>query len=95
MSKLPEVYGWNPKIACRTIEETAFILFKSRMVSLNEVGTFVWEYFREPSSLKDAVAAVSEEFETTPKEATNDVDAFVAQLVERQLLVECTAVAST
>ena len=95
MNNLSEVYRWNPKIACRTIEQTAFILFQSQMVSLNDVGSFVWEYFKEPSSIRNAVAAVTEEFETTPKEATNDVDAFVAQLVERQLLVECTAVAST
>ena len=81
------VYEWNPTIACRTLEDTAFILYQSRMVSLNEVGTFIWERFREPVGVWEVVDAVVEHFETTREQASCDVDGFVRQLAERRLVV--------
>ena len=81
------VYEWNPKIASRTLEDTAFILYQSRMVSLNEVGTFIWERFQEPAGVWEVVDAVVEHFETTREQASSDVDGFVRQLAERELVV--------
>jgi len=82
-----EVYEWNPKIACRTLEDTAFILYQSRMVSLNEVGTFIWERFREPAGVCEIVDAVLEQFETTREQASCDVEEFVRLLAARDLVV--------
>ena len=81
------VYEWNPKIACRTLEDTAFILYQSRMVSLNEVGTFIWERFREPAGVSEVVDAVLEQFETTREQASCDVEGFVRLLAARDLVV--------
>ncbi|MED5464471.1 MAG: PqqD family protein [Myxococcota bacterium] len=81
------VYVWNPKIACRTLEDTAFILYQSRMVSLNEVGTFIWERFREPARVLEVVDEVLEHFETTREQATSDVDGFVRLLAARDLVI--------
>ena len=61
-----EPLKWNPKVACRTLEGTAFILLDSRMVRLNEVGTRIWELFEEGSTVKSVVDQIVEEFERAP-----------------------------
>ena len=81
-------FRWNSRIACRTLEETAFILWQSQMVSLNSVGTFVWEQFRNGSSLREIVDAVENEFEASWDRVALDVSGFVEELVERKLLIE-------
>ncbi len=79
--------AWNDRLATRTLDDTAFVLLRSKMVSLNEVGTFVWEYFRDGSTIKDAADAVLAEFDTTPSQALRDVRVFVEDLVRRSLLI--------
>ena len=81
-------YRWNPRIACRTLEDTAFILHTSKMVSLNEVGTFIWESFKEGAEIKSVVDAVEENFEAPRSQIETDVTSFVEALVERTLLVQ-------
>ena len=81
-------YEWNPEIACRTLEDTAFILHRSKMMSLNEVGTFIWEQFRNPKTIGCVVNAVLEEFDTAREVATLDVNSFCEHLVEREILTE-------
>ena len=49
-------------MACRTLDGTAFILLASRMVSLNEVGTFIWERFQNAATLEDVVQSVDRVF---------------------------------
>ena len=85
------LYQWNPEIACRTLEETAFILHQSKMVSLNDVGTFIWECFKQACPISDVVAAVVDEFDTSHQEAQKDVEEFVAELLGQDLLVEAPA----
>lgn len=78
---------WNPRVACRTLDETAFILLNSRMVRLNEVGTFIWELYENGSTIDEVVAQVVEEFETTTEQAAADANAFVDELVTKELLI--------
>ena len=80
-------YQWNPRIACRTLEDTAFILHESKMVSLNEVGTFIWEQFKKPRAKSAVVDAVENEFDAPRADIAKDVDVFVESLLERALLV--------
>ena len=82
---------WNPKVACRTLDGTAFILLNSRMLSLNEVGTFLWDRLENGANLDALVADVLSEFETTTEQARNDAQAFVHTLVEKELLIEARA----
>jgi hypothetical protein len=81
------ILRWNPKVSCRTLDGTAFILLKSRMLSLNEVGTFIWESFKDGASLGGVVDKVVETFETTPERAESDAREFVHTLLEREMLV--------
>ncbi|MEC9465596.1 MAG: PqqD family protein [Myxococcota bacterium] len=84
-------FKWNPRVATRTLDDTAFVLLQNRMVSLNEVGTFLWGHYKETSSIDDAVDAVVENFETTADEARPDVVEFTRELLNKELLVSVEA----
>lgn len=89
MGELAGQYRWNPLVSCRTLDGTAFILLKSRMVSLNEVGTFIWERLENGAELAHVVAKVVEEFETTGDAARQDAEEFVRVLIDKEMLVPC------
>lgn len=78
---------WNPKVASRTLEDTAFVLVHGRMVTLNSVGTRVWELFERAATPRQVSAAIEREFETTAEQALSDVQSFAASLLERELLI--------
>lgn len=80
-------YAWNPKVASRTLDDTAFVLLQSSMVSLNDVGTYLWEHFKTGSTIGEAVHAVVSEFETTDDVAHTDIVEFVDSLLNKNLLV--------
>ena len=86
---------WNPRVACRTLDGTAFILLNSRMLRLNEVGTYIWERFEDGSTVDQVVEGIVSEFETTPKRATVDAQAFVKQLLTKEVLVPVSARSQT
>ena len=88
------VYRWNPKVACRTLEGTAFVLLNSRLVSLNGVGTRIWELFESGRTVGEVGAQILREFDTTDDVVKHDVGRFVSELVERDMLVSEQAGAS-
>jgi hypothetical protein len=79
----------HPQAISRIIEgEAVIVLPESGQVGvLNEVGTRVWELTDGRRSLEEIVAAIVEEFEITPERARQDVDAFVQELVEKEMLI--------
>lgn len=86
-STVGETYCWNDRVACRTLDGTAFVLLDSRMVSLNEVGTVVWEAFENGCTLNKAIDVIVARFDVIATVAESDVRLFVGDLVQRQLLV--------
>ena len=76
-------------VSCRTLDGTAFILLKSRMVSLNAVGTFIWARLEKGAELDAVVGDVVSEFETDNATARGDAQLFVHALLERDMLVRC------
>ena len=86
-----KMWKWNPKVACRTLEGTAFILLNSRMLSLNEVGTFLWDRLEEGASLEHLIGDVLEEFDAEKTQAKEDAQVFVETLLEKELLIEARA----
>lgn len=80
------IYCWNPKVATRTLDGTAFVLLNSRMVSLNPVGTCVWDLLRDGSSVHQVAEIIAQEFDTTLRIASRDTAAFVEGLLQRRLL---------
>ena len=52
------------------------------MIKLNETGTFLWNYFLEEHSEKDAVASLCAEYEVAEDVARRDVKRFIKILFE-------------
>jgi Coenzyme PQQ synthesis protein D (PqqD) len=78
---------WNPRVAARTLDGTAFVLLEARMVSLNEVGTRIWGRFKDGANLEEVVQTVLAEFDTDEEQARADARAFIAALVGRNMLI--------
>jgi hypothetical protein len=89
MGEVSGRYRWNPLVSCRTLDGTAFVLLKSRMVSLNEVGTFIWERLEKGAELEGVVSEVVQEFETSDDTARLDAEEFVRVLIDKEMLVRC------
>ena len=85
---MTERFKWSPRVASRTLEETAFILNQSQMVSLNPVGTFVWDKLKGTAlSLDELTGAVTAEFEVDAETATQDIEQFLRELIKESLVV--------
>lgn len=85
---MTERFKWSPRVASRTLEETAFILNQSQMVSLNPVGTFVWDKLKGTAlSLDELTGAVTAEFEVDAATATQDIEQFLRELIKESLVV--------
>ena len=80
-------YRWNPRVACRTLDGTAFVLLDSRMVRLNAVGTRMWELLEQGATLKTVRLRIVKEFDVEARRAAADLQAFVDALQARGLLV--------
>ena len=57
------------------------------IMSLNETGVFLWERMQEDCTEDSLVQAILEEYDTTEACARKDVQAFIKQLQEQELLL--------
>ena len=58
------------------------------LITLNEVGAFLWQKLSVDCSVADLVEALLAEYDVTADIATADVERFVASLREKNLLDE-------
>lgn len=58
------------------------------IITLNEVGAFLWEKMSADCTVADLVEALLAEYDVTADIATADVERFVANLREKSLLDE-------
>ena len=58
------------------------------IITLNEVGAFLWQKLAVDSTVADLVAALLAEYDVTAAIATADVERFAASLREKNLLDE-------
>ena len=56
------------------------------MITLNETGAFLWQQLQQERTAGDLAAALLAEYEVTEDVARADVDKFVANLKEAELL---------
>jgi len=82
-------YKRNENFVYRKIQdETILVPIKDNVgdmgsiYNLNEVGAFIWEHLDGKKTLLDIRNMIIEEFEVSPKEAEEDLVAFVSQLKE-------------
>ena len=58
------------------------------IITLNEVGAFLWQKLAADCTVADLVEAILAEYDVTADIATADVERFVASLREKNLLDE-------
>ena len=80
----------HSKLAHRVIEGQAFIMDPrdSMLHALNGTATVVWREAAKGAAPEAIARAVAEEFEVGPEEARRDVEAFLAGLRKKGLLID-------
>ena len=59
-------------------------------MTLNPTAAFLWEAMAQPKSAQELTLALTEEFEVTGEQASQDVEAFIAHLLENGFIQEVT-----
>jgi hypothetical protein len=80
-------YRWNPAVATRTLDGTAFVLVHSRMVSLNDAGTRIWALCQGGATVDSVAQLLTSEYDVDLGRATGDAHSFLETLRERGMLV--------
>jgi len=60
----------------------------NEIMSLNGAGAFLWNILREGADVQELVTKLMQEYDVDGKTAAKDVDAFLAQLREKDLITE-------
>ncbi len=87
---MPDCYlVQNPQTAWRVYDGEAVIICPddSTLNTLNAVGTLIWQAADGKTPLSAIVARISEEFDVEPKQAEQDLAAFIEKLCQRGLLM--------
>jgi hypothetical protein len=73
----------------RTIDGQAVIMdpLEGKLLTLNEVGTFIWEMADGNFTQEDMLTSLCREFEVSREAASSDLDEFTATLREKSLLL--------
>ncbi len=79
----------SPKTAWRVIEGEAVILSLDTKAfrGLNPVGSRVWELIDGRRSVDEIVEVIVREFDVTPERAAADVQTFVRELLDKELVI--------
>lgn len=67
-------------------EEVILHSGSERYFGLNEVGTRLWELLEEPRTIDELVATVREEFDVSEEQAHRDIESFIGDLEEADLI---------
>ncbi|TYP69146.1 PqqD family protein [Paenibacillus methanolicus] len=81
-------YKWKTNCDMMELEELCMVmdLDNYTVSQLNEVGSFCWRQLEEPHSVEQLSQAVCETFEINASDAAMDVQAFVDDLLARNLV---------
>jgi len=64
----------------------AQVMDMNGIITLNDTGSHLWELLEEERTADELAAALVERFETTPTQALTDVNAFLKQIGELEML---------
>ena len=84
-------YRRNPHTAWQVLEEGGMILNlqANEISATNPTGAWIWQHLDERVTVRQLTAALMREFEVTPEEARQAIEAYLAEL-EAKSLVEVT-----
>ena len=79
----------NPATPARIIEGEAVIVspFDSKLHTLNEVGTFIWERADGSTELDQIVDELCQTFDIDRERARQDAERFVESCLEKQVML--------
>lgn len=79
----------HPQVASRIVDGEALIVLadSGEVTVLNEVGSRIWKLADGSRSVAEIIETIAAEYDTTPQQAQQDVESFVRELVENQMLV--------
>jgi len=83
------IWAQNPAVITRTIDGLAVIMDprEGKVLSLNPVGTLIWEMADGKNSREEILAAVCSEFDVSSELASSDLAEFVETLAGKNLLL--------
>ena len=62
------------------------VLSFNGLISVNEIGAFLWELLQEETTIEELVAAVLKEYEVDEKTAREDIEEFIDRLAAGNVL---------
>ena len=94
------VYIPSGDIVAREIEGELIIVplvagigdLEDELFSLNETGKAIWDQLDGSRNLEGVIAALAQDYDSSPAEIEQDVLGLVEELVRRRMLVEVVAV---
>ncbi|MHC4661276.1 MAG: PqqD family protein [Planctomycetota bacterium] len=83
-------YIQSKDVAWRTLEgKSVLVNLDTQMtLMLNEVGSRIWELFESVSTIDDVSEIMASEFDAPGDAIMKDVEEFIRELLEKQLLVK-------
>ena len=60
----------------------------NRIMSVNETGAFLWNILEEGAEPAQLICRMTEEYDVSEETAAKDVDIFLAQLRDKNLLID-------
>jgi hypothetical protein len=79
----------NPLLAWREIEGETVIISPDESVlhELNDTGSFIWRHLDGQHTAAQIAGLLAAEYDVTPETALQDIEALLADLAQRKLLV--------
>jgi hypothetical protein len=83
------VYQLKQDILSSQIGEEIVLLdvASGKYFKIDEIGSTIWEYLKEPKSIEDLVNVLMQEFEVEKERCTSDVSNFIEELKRNEFLV--------
>ncbi len=88
-------YARSPDMIFRLVGQEAILVPIGRSIvdlkslfNLNEVGAFLWQQLTKPLSRDELLESILREYQVPEKQASADLDQFIAHLLEENCVVE-------
>ena len=98
--QIDKVYAPSDEVVAREIEGELIIVplvagigdMEDELFTLNESGKAIWDLLDGKRDLGGVIGVLSENYESSPDEITQDVLGLVEELMKRRILVDTTQV---
>jgi len=82
-----KIVAVTDQISCNISDETVVLSFKDGVYyGMNAVGSHIWELIQEPRTMNEIRKSIQEVFDVTPEQCDLDLESFLKEIHERNLL---------